>query len=238
VGQALGNLGNCYYRMGQFARALELYAEAKAIAEELGDRAGVAKACNNLGNCYYRTGHFARAIELHAEHKAMAEELGDRMGVAKACGNIAECHKSTGQYARALELYAEAKAIKEELGGHAGAKACNYLADFCESTGHHEDAPELHSEDKAMAEENQDWAGVSEASEIPRLAHASDAFGCWTACPCKSSSSDAPGQGQVEDMAAALAGPKKKEHAGHMRAMQRSCHKDRAQIFAAGLGEG
>ena len=205
----------------------------------------MSKACNNLGNCYYRTGQLARAIELHAEHKAMAEELEDRKGMAKACGNLADCHKSTGQYARALELYAEAKAIKVELGGHAGSKACNNLGDCCESTGHYEDAPELHAEDKAMAEEKRDWAGVSEASGIPRLAHASDASDCWTACrPSKGSeTSDAPGQGQVEDMAAAaaaaaVAGPKTKEHAGHMHATQRSCTRDRAQIFAAGLGEG
>lgn len=83
---------------------------------------------------------------------------------------------------------------------------------------------------------------MSEASEIPRLAHASDASDCWTAGrPCTSSStSDAPVQGQVEDMeaAAAVAGPKKKEHAGHMRAKQRSCNKDRAQTFAADLVEG
>jgi hypothetical protein len=40
------------------------------------------------------------------------------------------------------------------------------------------------------------------------------------------------------EAAAAVAGPKKKEHAGHMRAKQRSCNKDRAQTFAADLGEG
>ena len=46
---AWGNLGNCYHRTGQYAQALELYAEARAIFEELGDRASLAKAYTNLG---------------------------------------------------------------------------------------------------------------------------------------------------------------------------------------------
>ena len=73
---------------GKDARAIELHAEQKAMAEALGDRAGVETACCNLGKCYAHTGEYARAIELHAEHKEMAEELGDRAEVEAACGNL------------------------------------------------------------------------------------------------------------------------------------------------------
>ena len=37
-----------------------MYEQYKTMAEEPGDRAGVATACGNLGNCYYRTGDYGR----------------------------------------------------------------------------------------------------------------------------------------------------------------------------------
>ena len=40
------------------------YEQRKAICEELGDRAGVARAYANLGNCYYSTGDYVRAREM------------------------------------------------------------------------------------------------------------------------------------------------------------------------------
>ena len=49
-----------------------MHAQYKAMAEELGDREGVAKACVNLGNCYYSTGDYARSREMFEECKAMA----------------------------------------------------------------------------------------------------------------------------------------------------------------------
>ena len=71
-----------------YARALELLAEAKAISEVLGDRAGLERACANIGNCYISTGEYARALALHAECKAISEALGDRAGLERACANL------------------------------------------------------------------------------------------------------------------------------------------------------
>ena len=47
-----GLLGNAFQGLGKYARAREMHEKHKAMAEALGDRAGVAKACGNLGNCY------------------------------------------------------------------------------------------------------------------------------------------------------------------------------------------
>ena len=45
VAAACGNLGACYYRTGDYGRARELHEQHKAMAEELGDRAGVLRWC-------------------------------------------------------------------------------------------------------------------------------------------------------------------------------------------------
>ena len=49
-------LGNGYYSTGDYGRAREMHEQRRAMAEALGDRAGVAGACGNLGLCYYSTG--------------------------------------------------------------------------------------------------------------------------------------------------------------------------------------
>ena len=49
MARACGNLGVCYESTGEHARAIALHADYKAMAEELGDRAGVGMACNTLG---------------------------------------------------------------------------------------------------------------------------------------------------------------------------------------------
>jgi len=82
-----GALGDAFHGLGKYARAREIHEKHKAMAEALGDRAGVATACGSLGICYSSTGDYVRAREMHEKHKAMAEALGDRAGVAAACGH-------------------------------------------------------------------------------------------------------------------------------------------------------
>jgi tetratricopeptide (TPR) repeat protein len=62
VGRACGNLGCCYYKKGEHARAIALHEECKKIAEEVGDRAGVGRACGNLGDCLAAIGNFDQAV--------------------------------------------------------------------------------------------------------------------------------------------------------------------------------
>uniref|UniRef100_A0A1I8F8U1 TPR_REGION domain-containing protein n=1 Tax=Macrostomum lignano TaxID=282301 RepID=A0A1I8F8U1_9PLAT len=56
----------------------DYYAQNLAIVRELGDRAGVGRACGNLGNTHYLLGNFHEAIRYHTERLAIAKEFGDR----------------------------------------------------------------------------------------------------------------------------------------------------------------
>ena len=164
AGMIHGVIGLGFYKVGQYARALELHAEHKAMAEALGDRAGVAKACGNLGLCYESKGKYGEALELHAERKAIAEALGDRAGVATACANLGNCYLRIGQYSLALDMHAKHRAIAEELGDRAGvAKACGGLGNYYLSTEDYARALELFTECKAILEELGDRVGVAEA---------------------------------------------------------------------------
>jgi CHAT domain-containing protein/tetratricopeptide (TPR) repeat protein len=164
AGAIHGVLGVGLDGVGQYARALELHAEHRAMAEALGDRAGVATACGNLGNCYKRTGQFARALELYAECKEVFEELENHAGVALSCVNLGNCYRSTGLYARALELHAQHKKMTEEMGDLGGvAQACGNMGSCYMSMGQYARALELHAEHRAMAEALGDREGVAMA---------------------------------------------------------------------------
>ena len=108
-------LGLGFENTGEYGRARELHEQRKAMAEALGDRAGVAMACSSLGICYLSTGDYGRARELHEQDRAICEALGDRAGVAGACGNLGLCYDSTGDYATALTFFKTQHAIATEL---------------------------------------------------------------------------------------------------------------------------
>ena len=164
AGKIHGALGHAFHETGDYGRARELHEQARAMAEALGDRAGVAKACGNLGLCYHRTGDYGRARELQEQARAMAEALGDRAGVAKACGSLGDCYLSTGDHERARELHEQRRAICEALGDRAGmAKACGSLGICYNRTGDYGRARELHEQAKAICEALGDRAGVAAA---------------------------------------------------------------------------
>ena len=75
AGNIHGILGLGFENTGDYGRARELHEQCRAMAEALGDRAGVSTACNNLGNCYNRMGDYGRAREMHEQARAICEAL-------------------------------------------------------------------------------------------------------------------------------------------------------------------
>ena len=142
-----------------------LFEQHRAMAEALGDRAGVVRACGNLGSCYESTGDYGRARELYEQHRTMMEALGDRAGVAAACGNLGLCYSSTGDYRRAREMHEQHRATAEALGNRAGvATACGSLGNCCLNTGDYGRAISHFTEEYNMAKEMQVWRGQADAA--------------------------------------------------------------------------
>ena len=162
AGAVLNVLGLGFCETGQYARAREMHEQAKAIAEEAGDRAGVAQSCGNLGSIYGATGDNARAREMHEQAMAIEEELGDRAGLAESCGNLGNCYFRTGYYTRAREMHEQHKSIAEEVGDRKGvAMACGNLGNCYLINGDYGRAREMHEQAKAMAEELGDRIGLA-----------------------------------------------------------------------------
>jgi len=117
------SLGNSYYLLGQFTRAIDLYEQALAIDRETGNREGETAALGGLANSYGDLGQFTRAIGLYEQALAIDRETGNRRSEAVQLGNLANRYAQLGQSARAIGLYEQALAIDRETGDRAGEAA-------------------------------------------------------------------------------------------------------------------
>jgi tetratricopeptide (TPR) repeat protein len=115
AGGIYGLLGSCYCSLGQYAKAMELYEQALAIEEEMGDRALQGATLGSLGNCYRSLGQYAKAIQRYEHCFAIQKELGDRAGQVKAMHGLGNCYSALDQHAKAMGLFEQALAIEKEL---------------------------------------------------------------------------------------------------------------------------
>ena len=67
----LNMLGVAFQKTGDYGRARELLEQERAMAEALGDRAGVARACGNLGLCYEQPLYYASTGKLGCSSRRM-----------------------------------------------------------------------------------------------------------------------------------------------------------------------
>ncbi|OJJ14674.1 hypothetical protein BI308_24890 [Roseofilum reptotaenium AO1-A] len=69
---SLGNLGNAYYLLGQYKRAINLHQQSLTIAQEIGDRQGEASSLGSLGILY------DALVELYSRPGETDVQLADR----------------------------------------------------------------------------------------------------------------------------------------------------------------
>ncbi|MBL7998357.1 MAG: tetratricopeptide repeat protein, partial [Candidatus Kapabacteria bacterium] len=114
------NIGNVHWHLSDYALALEYYGKALALAEELGNKRGVATHLGNIGLVHNNLSDYTRALEYYGKALSLDEELGDKAGVARHLGNIGNVHVYLADYDRALEYFGKALALDEELGNKRG----------------------------------------------------------------------------------------------------------------------
>jgi tetratricopeptide (TPR) repeat protein len=90
--------------------------KALALAEELGNKAGMANSLGNIGTVHRNLSDYSLALEYYGKALALHEELGNKAGVARHLGNIGNVHLYLSDYALALEYFGKALALAEELG--------------------------------------------------------------------------------------------------------------------------
>ena len=162
--RALITRGSRFFNQGNHPQALAIYRLAQSIAEQIGDKAGIADTLNNVGIVHESQGNYAQALELYQKSLKMKEELGDKAGVAAALINIGIVHVSQGNYAQAMEFYHRGLSLAEQVGHKQWiVNALNNIGIVYKSQGDYARALEFYQKSLKMREELGDKAGMAAA---------------------------------------------------------------------------
>jgi predicted ATPase/class 3 adenylate cyclase len=151
--QVLLDAGELAFLTGRYDAAKQHTEESLALARQIDDRAGIAKALRSLGFVFlaYREGDAARKNFEAA--LVVARDLGDKSQLAAALNGLGEFHRSVKDWPSALPLYSEAIALDREVGNRRrlAVHLCN-LAGVLVASGERTSVPIL-LEALAIAEE-------------------------------------------------------------------------------------
>jgi CHAT domain-containing protein/Flp pilus assembly protein TadD len=113
----LDNLGELYFAIGNYGKAISVYTEVVKIKSQ--DKGiGYAGSLNKLAMLHRRTGNYAEAEPLFKEAKELVAGLlgPDQPAYTPYLNNLAFIYKVRGNYTQAEPLYLESKAILEKAG--------------------------------------------------------------------------------------------------------------------------
>ncbi|XP_038650727.1 G-protein-signaling modulator 2 isoform X1 [Scyliorhinus canicula] len=140
-GRAYGNLGNTYYLLGNFGKAVKSHQERLEIAKEFGDKSAERRACSNLGNACVFLGEFAMAAEYYKRTLHLARLLKDKAIEAQACYSLGNTYTLLQDYEKAIEYHLKHLLIAQELADRIGeGRACWSLGNAYTALGNHEQA--------------------------------------------------------------------------------------------------
>lgn len=90
-------LGNAYFSLGDYQRALEYHKQDVELVQRIGDEAAEAKACGNLGNTYKMLGKFDEAAVYCRRYLSICQKLNDKVGEGRALYNLGNVYHTQGK---------------------------------------------------------------------------------------------------------------------------------------------
>ncbi|XP_045672489.1 G-protein-signaling modulator 2 isoform X1 [Phyllostomus hastatus] len=90
-------LGNAYFHLHDYAKALEYHHHDLTLARTIGDQLGEAKASGNLGNTLKVLGNFDEAVVCCQRHLDISRKLNDKVGEARALYNLGNVYHAKGK---------------------------------------------------------------------------------------------------------------------------------------------
>jgi tetratricopeptide (TPR) repeat protein len=128
--QALFGACHLAYYQGDFPRAVTLGEESLARYRDLGDPAGIARACGMLGMATRALSNFERAMALYEEALALYRSLGDSAGTAHTLISLGVVADDRDDSKRKVAFFEQGLALFRCSGDRAGlARALCNLAD-------------------------------------------------------------------------------------------------------------
>lgn len=180
----IDRLGILLRAWGDYSEALSQIQRGHKLAEEIGDREGIALFLHHLGVLYLDRGEYEQALEHYEKARRIFEELGDLAGVANSLGQIGVLHKNRGEYEQARQHYELALRIFERLDNRMGiAISMHNIGILHQVRGEYDQARRYYEKAMQIAEELGDRAGVAGSLHmIGRLHQAQGEYGDALLC--------------------------------------------------------
>ncbi len=117
VANTLGNLGRCYYGLGDFEKADPLLSRAADLFGEIGDAYHRQISLGSLGDeAYYGRGDIPKATSYYQQALALARQIGEPASTARCLERMTEVALSSGDVVRAETYDREALALSRQIG--------------------------------------------------------------------------------------------------------------------------
>jgi tetratricopeptide (TPR) repeat protein/MinD-like ATPase involved in chromosome partitioning or flagellar assembly len=113
---ALVNLGNAYWALGDPQQAVGYFETSLSLLQQSGDRPNAGNVFGKLGLAYFALGAVDKAIGYYEQQLVIVRATGDQRGECSALGNLGNAHSARGDVAMAIGYYERALLIARGLG--------------------------------------------------------------------------------------------------------------------------
>ena len=119
---ALGrhNLGICYFRLGDYDRALQIYSDVQRDYAASGDVAGQEKCLGDVGNVHLLRGDYTAAASSYRKALELARQLKDADDIARWQSNLARAALDSNDLDTAEVSIRETVALREQVADDLG----------------------------------------------------------------------------------------------------------------------
>ncbi|MEO1446779.1 MAG: CHAT domain-containing tetratricopeptide repeat protein, partial [Cyanobacteria bacterium J06635_11] len=114
------NLGNAYYAIGDYGRALDLQEQSLTLSQNAREFYGVMQALGNIGNVTSAQGDFSRSIEAYEQCLKWSQQLGIPLEAAQAKLGLGNNYAFQGEYEKARDYYQQSLVLSQSLGSRLG----------------------------------------------------------------------------------------------------------------------
>jgi tetratricopeptide (TPR) repeat protein len=114
--RALIDRGNSQLLAGRYSTAFDIYGIAQNIAEQIGDKEGVAAAWLDIGTVYYFQANYPAALEHYQKARDLFGEVNNKYEAAKALSGLALIYKEQRREAEALTAFQQVVSEFKTLG--------------------------------------------------------------------------------------------------------------------------
>ncbi|MCP4429037.1 MAG: tetratricopeptide repeat protein [Chloroflexi bacterium] len=163
-GRAMLELGSVWQLIGKWDDAENVYRQALAIAEELGDQRLLAQCEHKRGALLRFKGAYEEALNWLTKAQEKFETLDDQLGLSAALMEAGIVYWSQGDYARALSLFERCQQIAESVNNLRGIyRAVGNMGNVFWIQGQYDRALGCHERCQQIADELDDRLGAGVA---------------------------------------------------------------------------